>query len=628
MAKKKVSPRNSNGASNGQQMQNQTAPATYQKPAELSRQFSMEDHDSSEEKFQNLKSLNAILLKQTMEKRQQIESLYQAKDALEAEMARSGTENTLLRDELRGSSDENFMLKFELDMFMGFVESRIKEMGVGVDGLVMEKSDRECEIRDLKREVNDLMRKLESEREGLSRVCDERDSIKSGFDLQREEANRLKESMVKMEMKERSLGEEVVLLKSVKDKMVKERKKREELIERVDKERSSLKKTLEEKIVEIDELKREIKGLVNEKMGMEMVKRDQREKIMELEEKLENLSEVVHSLTKEEKGLRDQVIGLEKNLDEAMEKAKARAEQINALVREKSIKESELEGLLVGNNSLKEQMEMALALSSDKEKLLDQSFHERNEFIKRILRHEAEIVELSKLADMQKDITVQLRKDYDEQIKTSEKLNCNVSQLKDALALVEAERDNAGKALDEEKRNRVALKDKVVELEKMVVATGKELETIKGQRGRLTKEKKELENRCESVRKEKCVLQKDIMELKRAMDVVKTELESARTNAKRGLTMLKSVSSLLCGLENKKGEQKREKGVDSYSVELEAIKQAFKNKEIMVEEMKKQVEKLKHSVEDAHKKKSFWTLVSSVATLFMVASAAYAASIK
>lgn len=56
-----------------------------------------------------------------------------------------------------------------------------------------------------------------------------------------------------MEMKERSLVEEVGLLKSEEDKMVKERKKREELVEIVDKERTSLKKTLEEKIVEIDD---------------------------------------------------------------------------------------------------------------------------------------------------------------------------------------------------------------------------------------------------------------------------------------------------------------------------------------------------------------------------------------
>ncbi|ESQ32264.1 hypothetical protein EUTSA_v10003823mg [Eutrema salsugineum] len=624
MAKKKVS-RNSNGASSEQQMQNQTAPVTYQKSAELSRQSSMEDHDSSEEKFHNLKSLNAILLKQTMEKRQQIESLFQAKDALEAELSRSGTEKTQLRDELRGSGDENFMLKLEMDLFMGIVESRVNEMGSGVDGLVKEKSDRECEIRDLKREAYDLMCKLETEREKLGRVCDERDSIKSGFDLQREESNRLKESVVRMEMKETSLREEVGKLNSENDRMVKEMRKREELIERINKERTSLETTLEEKIREKDELKREIKGLAKEKMELETLKRDQKGEIVKLEKKLENLSERVKRVTKEEKGLRDQVIGLEKNLDEVTEKAKARAEQINELVKEKSIKESELEGLLVENNSIKKQMEMALAQSSDKETLVDQLLREKNDLVERIFDQEAEFVEMSKLAEERKHVAKQFGKEFIDQTNTIEKLSCDVSQLKDALALVEAERDNARKALDEEKRNRVALEEKVRELEKMIETTGKELEKVKVERGRLIKEKKELENRSESLRKEKSILQKDIVELKRDMGVLKTELE---TKENRGLTMLKSVSSLVGGLENKKGEQKREKGMDSYSVELEAIKKAFKNKESMVEEMKKEVEKMKHSVEDAHKKKGFWTLVSSVTTLLAVASAAYAAAIK
>lgn len=622
MAKKKVS-RNSNGASNEQQqMQNQ-------KSSTLSFQSSMEDHDSSEEKFQNLKSLNAILLKQTMEKRQQIESLVQAKDSLETELARSGSEKTRLRDELCGWSDENFMLKIEMDLLMGFVESRVKEMGFKVDGLlVKEKSDREIEIRDLKREGNDLMCMLECERGELSRVCGERDLIKSEFDVKCEEVNVLKESMVLMEKKGVSLGEEVGRLRSENERMVKERKKREELIERVNKEKSKMEKNLEEKIREIDELKREIKGVVREKMEVEIVKREQKEKIVELEKKLENLNEIVKSLTEEEKGLRDQVIGLGKNLDEVTEKAKARAELINALVKEKSIKESELEGLLVENNSIKKQMEMTLVQFSDKEKLVDQLLREKNELVEHVVNQEAVFVELSKQADEGKHVAEQLRKDYDDQTKTIEKLSYNISQLKDALALVEVERDNAGKALAEEKRNQVALKGKVVELEKMIEATGKELEKVKAERGRLVKEKKELENRSESLRKEKVILQKDIVELKKAMGVLKTELESANTNAKRGVTMLKSVSSLVCGLENKKGEQKREKGMDSYSVELEAIKKAFKNKESMVEEMKKEVEKMKHSVEDAHKKKSIWTIVSSVTSLLMAASVAYAASIK
>lgn len=246
-----------------------------------------------------------------------------------------------------------------------------------------------------------------------------------------------------------------------------------------------------------------------------------------------------------------------------------------------------------------------------------------------ISKQEAKFDEMSKLADEQKRVVVQLRNDYNDQIKTSEKFSCNVSQLKDALDLVKVDRNNAGKALDEEKKSGLALKEKVAELEKTIQASGKELEKIKAERGRLIKEKKELENRSESLRKEKGILQKDLVELKKDMGVLKTELESAGTNAKRGLTMLKTVSSLVCGQDNKKGEQKRgEKRVDSYSVEVEAIKKAFKNKESMVEEMKKEIETMKHSVKDAHDKKSFWTLVSSITTLFMAASVAYAAAIK
>ncbi|CAN8265384.1 unnamed protein product [Cochlearia groenlandica] len=625
MAKKKVS-----RSSNDQQVS-----VAYQKPIELSRESSMEDHDSSEEKFQNLKSLNAILLKQTMDKRHQIESLSQTKDALETELARFGTEKTLLHDELRGSSDENLALRLELDLFMGFVESRFKEMGFGVDLLVKEKSDRDCEIKDLRREANDLILKIENQSREFIRVCEEKDSIKSGFDLKSEEVNRLKESVVRMEKKELSLVEEAGKLRSLNDRMVKEMKKRDGLVQRVKEEKTDLEKTLVEKIREMNDLKSEIKGLVKEKMEVEMVERDQKGMIVKLEKKLGALNEIVKSLTKEEKGLRDQVIRLEKELDGVKEEAKGMEDHINALVKEKSIKEYELEGLLVENNSIKKQVEMTLEESSYKEKLVDHLVGEKSELAKRIALQDKEIVELKELADEQKRAAAQLRKDYNDQTKTKtkieatmEKLSCSGSQLKDALALVEAERDNAGKALDEGKRSRLALNEKIVELEKRIDANRKEFEKVKGEKGRLTKEKKELENRSEYLRKEKGNLQKDIMERERAMAALKTELESARTNAKRGLTMLTSVSTQVCGVEIKKSKQKRENGKDSYSVELEAIKNAFKNKESVVEEMKKEVEKMKHSVEDAHKKKSFWTIVSSVATLFMVASAAYAAAIK
>jgi len=162
MAKKKAS-RNSNDTANDnrQQQHDQKAPETDKKATVLSRQSSMEEHDSSEEQFQNLKSLNAMLLKQAMEKRNQIDSLVQAKDELETELARYCQEKTGLRDELDQVSDENFGLKFELDFVIVFVESQFREMCVGVDMLVKEKSDRESEIRVLKGEAIELTGKVE-----------------------------------------------------------------------------------------------------------------------------------------------------------------------------------------------------------------------------------------------------------------------------------------------------------------------------------------------------------------------------------------------------------------------------------------------------------------------------------
>ncbi|KAG7564056.1 Ribosomal protein S5 domain 2-type fold [Arabidopsis suecica] len=138
----------------------------------ISRQSSMEKHDSSEEQFQNLKSLNAMLLKQAMEKRNQIDSLVQAKDELETELARHG----------------------------------------------------ENEIMVLKGEAIELMGTAENEKKQLRKVCNERDLIKNGFDLQREEVNRLKECVTRLEEKESNLELMIRKLKTENDRLVKEKK--------------------------------------------------------------------------------------------------------------------------------------------------------------------------------------------------------------------------------------------------------------------------------------------------------------------------------------------------------------------------------------------------------------------
>ncbi|CAL9219659.1 unnamed protein product [Arabidopsis halleri] len=632
MAKKKAS-RNSNDTANDdnrQHQHDQKAPETDTKATALSRQSSMEEHDSSEEQFQNLKSLNAMLLKQAMEKRNQIDSLVQAKDELETELARYGSEKMDLRDELDRVSDENLGLKIELDLVIDFVESRFREMGVGVDRLVKEKSDRESEIRVLKGEKFELMGKAEIKKEQLRKVCNERDLIKNGFDLQREEVNRLKECVIRLEEKESNLELVIRKLKTENDRLVKERKMREELIEGVNKEKIDLEKIMEEKKNEIDGLKREIKVLLSEKNEMEIVKIEQKGEIDELERKLVKLNEAVRSLTKEDKVLRDLVIGLEKNLDESMEKERGMMVEIDALGKEKTIKESELERLLEEKNLVEKQMEMVNEQSSDKEMLIDQLSREKVELEERIFSREAKLVELNHKADELTHAVAVLQKDCDDQTKTNDKLSCKVGQLSDALAQVELKREEADKALDEEKRHGEDLKAEVLKSEKMVAKTLEELEKVEIDRESLFSAKNDLESQSKSLKSEKAILEKELVELKKAMDALKTELESAGMDAKRSMVMLKSAASMLSQLENREDrlvseEQKREIGTEPYAVELESIEKAFKNKEEIIEEMKKEAEIMKQSTEDAHKKQNFWTLVSSVTTVFAAASFAYAA---
>ncbi|XP_013586466.1 PREDICTED: cingulin [Brassica oleracea var. oleracea] len=518
-----------------------------EKATKLSRQSSMEeDHH---EKVQNLKSLNAMLVKQTVEKRQQIDSLANAKTELETELARYGAERGEMRGELDQVRDENLGLRMELGLVMDYVGCRFREMGLGVE-----------------------------------RVARERDVIKNEFELQCGEVNKLKESVVVL----------------VEERMVREE------------ERIEMEKAMEEK-------EEEIEGLKREKNEMEIVKSDQRGEIEELERKLGEVSDAVESLRKEEKALRGVVVRLEKNLDESVEKERVMMVQIGVIGKEKMVKESELERLNKEKSSVEKQMVMVSVQCLDKAKLIDQLCREKVELEERVFSGEAKRVELSRKVDELERAVAALRKDCVDRTETNEKLQCKVGELRDALEQVEVEREEAGKALDEEKRHGEDLKADVSKSEMMIETTLVELEKVKIEQESLSTAKNDLEKQSKSLKSVKAVLEKKLLELTKAIDAL---IESAGTDAKRSLVMLKRAASAVSHSDSE--QQKQENGAESYALELESIEKAFKNKESIIEEMKKEAESMKQSTEEAHKKKSFWTVVSSVTTIFAAASFAYA----
>ncbi|XWS42431.1 hypothetical protein CRYUN_Cryun16bG0013700 [Craigia yunnanensis] len=165
----------------------------------------------------------------------------------------------------------------------------------------------------------------------------------------------------------------------------------------------------------------------------------------------------------------------------------------------------------------------------------------------------------------------------------------------------------------------------------MLETTTEELAQMRTEWQNLIKEKKEMESHFGSMTKDKDRLQKDLLEAKRSLIDLRAKMESTSINYERALTLLKNTASRLCQpkYENDRKvkeeeaaitEQKLEDEIEPYAAELEAIKQTFKNKETVAQDLKQKMEFMEKSMVEAQKKKSFWTFFSSAATLLAAVS--------
>ena len=173
----------------------------------------------------------------------------------------------------------------------------------------------------------------------------------------------------------------------------------------------------------------------------------------------------------------------------------------------------------------------------------------------------------------------------------------------------------------------------VSEMEQRIEGTVEELGRVRNERENLIERNKAVESHVEDLVKEKDLVHKSLVEAQRRINELKAKMESASINSERALSMVRSTAALVCdSRDDRDGKeeviingQKLEEEIEPYAAELDAIRNAFKNKEKIVEDTKKQVEFLQNSVANANKRKSFWTVVSSATTIFAAASVAYVA---
>ena len=596
--------------------------------------------EDSTEKVQSLKSLNSLLLKETFERRQQVESLEQAKEALEAELTRSVMDKKVLEAELTKVSDESVGLELEKIVVCAFWETQMGEVGVGFDVLVREKvevekmkCEREAEIGFLKKEVNELKANLGNERDRFSRVCRERDLLKTEIDGLVEETKGLRGKVVEMEKEERKIEKEAEKLKVKCEGLKGEKVEIEKAVEAVKKEKELVEKKLDVSARLIDGLKREIDGVEREKGVVERDRSVKEVRIGELEKEVEELNEFITKMQREEDVLRAKVLELEKRIDEAMDKEKEMVMEIKLLVEEKREKEQSIENLKEQRDSVQRVLDSTSNVSEDRQQRIGDLIREKNEIEEVKLSRESEIVVLNMEAAKLRDAIATLKESCRNEEEKNKKLVSELDQYIDAFDRVTCERDQVQKGFDEEEKKVKNMEVLVSEMKKRTEEAVDRLGRVGNERENLIERNKALESRVEVLVNEKDLVHKSLVEAQRGIDDLKAKMESAGVNSERALSMVKNTAALVTNSSDDSdvkekvvfNEQKLGEEIQPYEVELDAIKNAFRNNEKMVDDMKKQVVFLQSSVAEAHKRKSFWTVISSATTIFAAASVAYAA---
>lgn len=659
MAKKKTTHQSAhdNHPTQMSQSENHDKDQTFTQTKPVSRQSSMED---PAEKLQNLKSLNSLLLKESFERRQQVESLVQAKEALESELARSGDERKELELEMGEESEKNVGLELEKGLIFVYVETQMEEIRVCVDGLVKEKGEKEKEVVFLKGEVKGVMDNLQREKGRLNQVLGERDLARSNLDVQVKEAKGLKERLTEMENKERKVEGEIVKLKGEYEKLMRQKERLENVAKEVVKERDLMRENLKDSENEVEGLKKKIEEIVKEKKEFEEEKKLLSVKIGELESEMEKQKGVVMSLRKEEEELRTKVLELENSYGEALEREAGRAIEIAALVEEKGVMEKSIEKLMEEKNVISQSLEKLMVESDDKQRKLErlrvendemekalemnvkqikegeqkiiQLLVEKNEVESEKVSFEGENVELKReMSQLKNEVSV-LKESCNDIEEKNSSLDSEVNRRGEALDRVSIEKDEVLKRLAEEEENKAKLESEVLDKERRIKKIAEELAKIGREKESLVEENEEMESRLKLLSTEKGGLEEALLVAKKNANDLRAKLDSTTINYERALSVLKDTASLVCqspiyndrDAKQEIAEETLENGIEPCSAELEAIKRAFRDKETMVEDTKREVEFMRNSMAEAEKRKSFWTIVSSATTIFAAVSLAYA----
>ncbi|KAL1539944.1 MAR-binding filament-like protein 1 [Salvia divinorum] len=591
------------------------------------------------EKLQSLKSLNQMLLKEAVERRQQVDSLLQSKGSLETELTRSNSDKEALGSDLALLGDRVAELELERRVVAVYVAVQI---GVKGDEFVREMKGLEMEMREKEREVeerastiarlnaalSESQGALGAEREASRRVRVERDVFEAKLNRQIEEDLGLRANLAELGDKIRDFEREIEKSRTAYNAVVSEREGMATRIKLLVEEKDSSVRDLMESNKLIEKMKDEINVIVREKEEVEKEKNGEIDKRIELENVVTGMNDMVAGLKKEEANLQKIVVVLDKKCAEGETKLSEMWKETDRLVGEMKLSEKRMKKLADEKGVIEKELNDALKNLAERSLELEGLSNEKIVILEEKSSVEGQVRELGNHVDELRAAVAELEGSNVAHLQKIKSLESQVGDYKSKLEKFYVEREGVERCLDEEKQNTLKLKAKIEEMKKRIEESHKASGELKTEKAAILSEKMELESRCGILREEIASLQETMAKLRAEFDSMKSKAETADANSVLVLNMLKGTSAF-CSEEECEGEvgnmHVNGGALKVHAVEMEMIKNAFKSKAAKVEEMKRQLDVLRNSVMDEQKKKSFWTMLSSATTLLAALSLAYVA---
>lgn len=579
----------------------------------------MDEPDSV--KLHKLKLLNARLLKETVDRRQQVDSLLKSNKHLHSELEGSMMDNGLLKSELNGLTEKAVMLEIEKGLASVFVIGQANQLAeekfeslkgriVGLEGemeRVLEekseiekaRSEKESEIRDLKSRLDELTANINQERVVSSRVCDERDGIRAQLDARTEEVNELQLQQNTVHM---------------------------QLIDSITSEKDLIQANLVESNAQIDDLKKNVEALLEQKKAVEDENNTHERKNEELQTTVSELKDFIETIKNDEKGLLEKLTDLENKFAASSENEAALKNEINGLVEKNKETDERIKGLEKEKSLVQKDLQEAMKERDFQKLTNEQIVQEKTEIEDAKIQGETEIIKMKEQLTVFQDTISSLKNSCTNQNDKVQQLEDQVSHYKALFDQATTEKDEALKSLQEQEAIKTDFQHKITAMEKEIQDLHEDLAKITTENSKNIAEKNELEDRCSELTKYVAVLEAKLEETRVESDETKSKLGLAEANSSRVLKILKrtlSGSNETRDLDNGNGD---EEVIKDHVTEVEEIKRVFKEKESRVEEMKRQLELVTNSAAEVRKEKSFWALVSSATTLLAAAvSVAYVA---